>query len=273
MKKIIVPTDFSVQAENALRVAADMARENGGEIFLLHLLDLPLHLANNASSNLPEAVFFMKLAKEKFDNLTNSDFLHGVTVHGHVETGATFTGIMDTVKRHQGDLIVMGSHGADGVKNMFVGSNTEKVVRNSEVPVLIVKERKKSLDVNNMVFATDLDPKSAGALKEASEFAKKTKCQLHLLYVNTPARFLTTGRAEKMVTQYLKNIDVEPTDYTIYNDYSIEEGVFNYTKEIKGDIIGIANHGPKGISHFFNGSVSDDIVNHSALPVVTFRIK
>ncbi|MDP5102131.1 MAG: universal stress protein [Nonlabens sp.] len=273
MKKIIVPTDFSIQAENALRVAADMARENDGEIFLLHLLDLPLHLANNASSNLPEALFFMKLAKEKFDNLTSSDFLHGVTVHGDVETGATFSGIMDTVKRHNADLIVMGSHGTGGVKNMFVGSNAEKIVRNSEVPVLIVKERKKNLDVNNMVFATDLDPESAGALKQASEFAKKTKCKLHLLYVNTPSKFLPSKKAEAMVQQYLKNIDVEPTDYAIYNDYSIEEGVFNYTQDIQGDIIAVANHGPKGLSHFFNGSVSDDIVNHSALPVVTFRIK
>lgn len=81
MKKIIVPTDFSEQADNALRVAADIARENNGEIFLLHQLDLPLHLANNASSNLPEAVFFMKLAKEKFDNLLKADYLDDVTIH------------------------------------------------------------------------------------------------------------------------------------------------------------------------------------------------
>ncbi|GAK92073.1 UspA protein [Nonlabens ulvanivorans] len=76
-----MPTDFSEQADNALRVAADIARENNGEIFLLHQLDLPLHLANNASSNLPEAVFFMKLAKEKFDNLLKADYLDDVTIH------------------------------------------------------------------------------------------------------------------------------------------------------------------------------------------------
>ncbi|MFT7285691.1 universal stress protein, partial [Nonlabens sp.] len=88
MKKIIVPTDFSIQAENALRVAADIARENNGELFLLHQLDLPLHLANTASSNLPEALFFMKLAKKKFDDLLKADFLHDVIIHGDVETGA-----------------------------------------------------------------------------------------------------------------------------------------------------------------------------------------
>ena len=273
MKKIIVPTDFSIQAENALRVAADIARENDGELFLLHQLDLPLHLANNGSSNLPEAVFFMKLAKEKFDNLLNADFLEGVTIHGDVETGAAFSGIMDTVKRHNADLIVMGSHGTDGIKNMFIGSNAEKVVRNSEVPVLVVKDRKNRLDVNDFVFATDLDPNSTSALKEAATFAEKTKCNLHLLYVNTPSQFLSTRQAEEKVAEYLKNVNVQPADYVIYNDSSVEEGVFNYTKDVKGDLIGMATHGRRGLSHFFNGSVSEDIVNHSSLPVVTFIIK
>jgi len=273
MKKIIVPTDFSEQADNALRVAADIARENNGEVFLLHQLDLPLHLANNASSNLPEAVFFMKLAKEKFDNLLTADYLKGVTIHGDVETGATFNGIMDTVKRHNADLIVMGSHGATGIKNVFIGSNAEKVVRNSEVPVLVIKDRKKRLDVNDFVFATDLDPASNGALKEAADFAKNTKCNLHLLYVNTPSNFLNSQKAEQKVKDYLKDVNVQPADYTIYNDFSIEEGVFNFTKDIKGDLIGMATHGRRGLSHFFNGSVSEDIVNHSSLPVVTFRIK
>lgn len=273
MKKIIVPTDFSEQADNALRVAADMARENNGEVFLLHQVDLPLHLANNASSNLPEAVFFMKLAKEKFDTLLKADYLNGVTIHGDVQTGAAFSGIMDTVRRHNADLIVMGSHGAEGVKNLFLGSNAEKVVRNSEIPVLVVKDRKKRLDVNDMVFATDLDATSTGALKEAAKFANSTNCNLHLLYVNTPSNFMSTKKAEEKVEDYLKDVQIKNYDYTIWNDHSIEEGVFNYTKAIKGDIIAMATHGRRGISHFFNGSVSEDIVNHSTLPVVTFRIK
>ncbi|WP_213520873.1 universal stress protein [Nonlabens sp.] len=273
MNKVIVPTDFSVQAENALRVAADIVRENNGELFLLHQLDLPLHLANNASSNLPEALFFMKLAKKKFDNLLKKDFLQGITIHGDVETGAAFSGIMNTVKRHSADLIVMGSHGTEGIGNLFIGSNAEKVVRNSEVPVLVVKDRKKQLDVNDFVFATDLDPNATSALKEADLFAKKTKCKLHLLYVNTPSNFLSTREAEAKMAEYLKNVNVELADYIIYNDNSVEEGVFNYTKDVKGDIIGMANHGRKGLSHFFNGSVSEDVVNHSSLPVITFRIK
>ncbi|MGB3591856.1 MAG: universal stress protein [Nonlabens sp.] len=273
MKKIIVPTDFSTEAENALRVAADIARENDGEIYLLHQLALPLHLANNASSNLPEAVFFMKLAKEKFDNLMKEDFLDGVTIHGDVETGAAFSGIMESVKRRNADLIVMGSHGSDGIRNRYVGSNAEKVVRNSDVPVLIVKDRKERLDVNDLVFATDLNPKSISALKEADIFARHTNCRLHIIYVNTPNNFKSTQEAEEKVKAYLKDQDVQPHAYAIYNDYSIEKGIFNYAQSVKGDIIGLGIKGRRGLSHFFNGSKSGDMLNHASMPVVTFRIK
>jgi nucleotide-binding universal stress UspA family protein len=274
MKKIIVPTDFSIEAENALRVAADIARENNGEIFLLHQMDLPLHLSNNAGGELPEALFFMKLAKERFDKLMKLDFLEGVTIHGDVETGAAFSGIMNTVERYKADLIVMGSHGTDGFKNRYMGSNTEKVVRNSDIPVLVIKDRKKRLDVNDFVFATDLNPKSISALKKANKFAKKTNCKLHLLYVNTPSNFLTTRQAEAKVKEYLKNTKVVPEDYSIYNDKTIEKGVFNYAKDIKGDIIGLGIRGQRGLSHFFNGSKSGDMLNNaSSVPVITFKIR
>ncbi|MBT8274439.1 MAG: universal stress protein, partial [Bacteroidia bacterium] len=68
MKKILVPTDFSEQAENALHVAAQLARKHDAEIYLLHLLELPLYQVDALSthSDLPEAVFFMKLAHKRF---------------------------------------------------------------------------------------------------------------------------------------------------------------------------------------------------------------
>lgn len=59
MKKILVPTDFSEQAENALKVAAQLAKAHKAEIYLLHILEIPLHEvdAMNSQSDLPEAVF------------------------------------------------------------------------------------------------------------------------------------------------------------------------------------------------------------------------
>ena len=73
MKRILVPTDFSVEAENALKVAAQLAKKYNSEIYLLHMLELPLDLIDpmHNSSELPEAMFFMQLAHKKFEKVMN----------------------------------------------------------------------------------------------------------------------------------------------------------------------------------------------------------
>lgn len=272
MKKIIVPTDFSEQAEHALRTAASLARKSGGEIYLLHLLDLPLHLSTQGSSSLPDAVYFMKIAKEKYDEALQRDYLEGITIHGDVKTGGAFSGIMDTVNQYDADLIVMGSSGASGVKELFIGSNTEKVVRNSEIPVLVIKEGFKPLEIQEFVFATDLGDDSSDALKKAIQFANKVKAELHLLFVNTPSNFMTSKHAEHRMEELMKKMPDANFKFDIWNDVSIEEGVFNFADKYQADLIGMATHGRKGLSHFFNGSVSEDVVNHSKIPVITFRV-
>ncbi len=144
MKKILVPTDFSEKAENALKVAAQLAKKFNAEIYLFHMHGAAMQIWSNPagdtrSNDLPEAIFFMKLAKKRFDELLSRPYLKGLKVHDTVEINKAFDGIMETSRKHDCDFIIMGSQGATGFKEMFIGSNTEKVVRTSEVPVLVVK--------------------------------------------------------------------------------------------------------------------------------------
>lgn len=135
MKTILVPTDFSKHAENALKVAAQIAKKNNGEIILLHMLELSTsgNDALNTSHEIPELMFFKNAAVAKLEDLENADFLKDIKVSSIVQFNMAFEGIIENGKKHQADLVVMGSHGASGFHEMFVGSNAEKVVRNSEI--------------------------------------------------------------------------------------------------------------------------------------------
>lgn len=276
MKKILVPTDFSDQAENALKVAAQMARKFDSEIFLLHLLDLPLDLVNPArprdSGDLPEAIFFMKLAHQRFTNVMKKDFLKGINVHETVEFDEAFDGIMNISNKYECDVIVMGSSGADGIKEIFIGSNTEKVVRHSEVPVLVIKKEIPVFDVHKFIFATDLDPETIPTFQKAVNFAQKLQAKIELVMVNTPSKFITTAQMDEKLEIYTANIDDTHYHFTLYNDVSVETGILNYGNKIKADLIGISTHGRQGLAHFINGSISEDLVNHAKRPIVTFKI-
>ncbi|MGA8854113.1 MAG: universal stress protein [Christiangramia sp.] len=275
MKNILVPTDFSDQAEMALKVAAQLAKKFNGEIFLLHMLELPLQLidpVHGSSHNIPEAIFFMKLAHQRFAKIMQEPYLKGVKVHETVEFHRAFDGIMEISKDKKCDLIVMGSHGASGLQEMFIGSNTEKVVRHSEIPVLIIKNEIPEFHIENLILATDANSEHKHVLKKASNFAKAIGAKLHLLFVNTPNDFMTSEEAHKRMSEFIQNSDYKNYKTHIYNDISVEKGILSFARKMDVGLIGIGTHGRKGIAHFFNGSISEDLVNHANRPVVTFKI-
>ncbi|NQY07714.1 MAG: universal stress protein, partial [Flavobacteriaceae bacterium] len=174
MKKILVPTDFSIQAEYALHVAANLAKKYGSEIYLLHMIEMPLDLidALHENSELPEAIFFMKLAHQKFEKVLSQGYLEGITVHETVQNNKAFEGIIDSAHQHNADLIVMGSHGTNSFQDLFVGSNTEKVVRTSDIPVLVIKNDHNSFDINHLVFPCDGSEEYKKTYGEAIKFAR-----------------------------------------------------------------------------------------------------
>lgn len=275
MKKILVPTDFSKHAEYALKVAAKIAREHNGEIYLLHLLDLP-HQESDAvvaGAEVPEIAFFLKKAKERFDDIKSSDFLEGIPVDGSILFDSAFDGIVKSAKKHDIDLIVMGSHGASGFKEMFIGSNTEKVVRLSDVPVLVIKKEDEGFNPSNFVFASDFRAEIKKPFAQVVDFANSFKAKLHLLYVNTPSDFKSTHAAEKIVSDFVAGFTID-NGYTtnIYNDVNVEKGILHFSNSINADLVGMCTHGRQGLAHFFNGSISEDLVNHAVRPVLTFKI-
>jgi nucleotide-binding universal stress UspA family protein len=175
-------------------------------------------------------------------------------------------------KENNADLIVMGSHGSEGLKEIFVGSNTQKVVRYSDIPVLIIKEEIVDFDPQQMLFACDLKEENIHAFKRAKYISEVFGSELRLVYVNTPGdAFLSTSEIQQKILAFCDKVGFELL-VAVYNDYSVETGVLNFGAESKADIIGIPTHGRKGISHFFLGSIGEDVANHSTLPVVTFKI-
>ena len=90
--------------------------------------------------------------------------------------------------------------------------------------------------------------------------------------VNTPSGFMTTSKAEERMNSFLQEVSIGDYTLNIYNDISVEKGILNFGNSINADAIAMSTHGRQGLSHFFNGSISEDLVNHSKRPVVTFKI-
>ncbi len=273
MKKIIVPVDFSEQSEYALKAAADLAKKHRSEILALHMLELNQAIISSSEGFHPEqTVFLLKLAEKRFNEFLNKPYLKGIDVTPIIKHFKVFSEVNEVAEKHGADLIIMGSHGSDGLKEIFIGSNAERVVRNANVPVLIIKEELQGFKVDRFVFASDFKEDSLPAFHKARDFAKMLSAELELVYINVPGDdFLSNKDAYQRINLFLTKANAG-LQVEIYNDYSVERGILNYSESVSADLIGIPTHGRKGLSHFFMGSIGEDIANHSKIPVVTFKI-
>ncbi|KAF2340081.1 universal stress protein [Flavobacterium tistrianum] len=274
MKRILVPTDFSEHAEDALKVAAQIAKKNNSELILLHMLELPQQ-SNDAvlgGTSIPETMLFMKKANETLDEVASRNYLEGIPVTEIVKMDKPIHGITQISKDYDIDLIVMGSHGSSGVEELLIGSNTEKVVRNSEIPVLVIKKNIPNFNAANIVFASDFSDEAKKPFEKLLSFTKLFDSKLHLVTICTPNSFKPTHVSEKAMNDFVEKFDISNYTTQIYNDTNIEKGIINFSNRIDADVIGMCTHGRTGFAHFFNGSISEGLVNHAIKPVITLKI-
>lgn len=273
MKSIIVPVDFSKQSEAALKVAAKIASKHDAELYVLHMLELsPVIMSDTGYVSQEHIVHLIKTGEKRFVNFLDKPYLKDVQVFPVIKHYKVFSEVNEIAEKHEAGLVVMGSHGTDGLKEIFIGSNTERVVRNSDVPVLVVKGEVTNFKHERMVFASDFKKESISAILDAMNFARLLGMELNLVYINTPAdAFLSNKDAYRKISNTLDKAKLG-LEVDIYNDYSVEKGIFNYAESVNADIIGIPTRGRKGLSHFFMGSIGEDVANHSKIPVVTFKI-
>jgi len=275
MKTIIVPVDFSTHSENALKVAATLALKHNATIIAVHMMGLSDAILTKSSATDMEGMFYVQLTKKRFKEFLDKEYLDGINVLQTVKNYTVFSELDEVAREHAADLIVMGSHGNSGLSELFVGSNTEKVVRTSQTPVLVIKDDA-AFNVQKAVFACDFKKESIDAFTKTMSLFNLLAIKPDLVYINLGGEhFLSTSEIDKRIADFIvhmQGMHLKPQDITIYADYTVESGVFNYAAKTKADLIALPTHGRRGMAHFFSGSIGEDIVNHSKLPVLTVKI-
>lgn len=274
MTRILVPTDFSTQAENALKVAAQLARKNNFEIHLLHMLEIPSQMndAITGATPIPEIMLFIQKAKETLQHIKDKDYLKGLTIIDSFKLEKAASGILSYSQEHHINLVIMGSNGASGITEIIIGSNTEKVVRLSNVPVMVIKEEIDSFIPKNIVFASDFSEEIKKPFQKLLDFVNLFDAKLNLVTICTPNSFKTTALTQETTQKFISEFEIKNFSTHIYNDTNIEKGIINFSNEINADLISLCTHGRTGLSHFFTGSISEDLANHGTKPLIVFKI-
>lgn len=275
MKRILVPTDFSPFAYYAAEVAAGLAKRTGARIFLLHAIEMPRYSVNDRfdeMSDTTEGLFVLKRAKQEFGKLISQPFFKEVDVAEVIQWEGVFETISEKAKEYEIDLIVMGSQGASGVKEFFIGSNTEKVIRTAPCPVLTVKDRIQDFNPKEVVFASNFYGESQRNFEHLAKVIDLFGAKVNLLKVVTPANFETTEYSRRLMHDFAEAAGLKDYTVNIYNEMVVEQGIHKFSSEMKADVVAIETHGRTGLAHFFRQSLAEDVANHSTSPVLTVRM-
>lgn len=274
-RRILIPTDFSKQAKAALITAINIAKKLNAELFILHSIDIYDGVIPRATPENPNfrETAKMERAKESMKKHLEEVNLPSIELNILFGKRRILQDILEACQTHEISLIVMGSSGASGLEEMLIGSNTERVVRHSKVPVVVIKDEPIEFEQkDNFVFASSLKNKDKSALKRAKKVAFLLETHLELLYINTQTNFKTTKDIYKLIANFLTEEERRDIKVIVHNGESVEEGIIDYMNERKDSLYGIGTNGRKGLARLFNDSIAEGLVNHAPNSIICFNI-
>jgi nucleotide-binding universal stress UspA family protein len=187
--------------------------------------------------------------------------------------GPTARMILDYITDQAIDMVIMGTRGVSGLREVFIGSNTEKIVRQSSVPVLAVRQAFMAETITDLVFPNSLETENQEELvlkvKAIQDFFN---ARLHILWVNTPTNFTADHHTKQRLHKFAERFMLRNYTINIYNDIYEETGIINFAHFVNASMLVMGTHGRRGLAHIFSGSVTEDVVNHTDLPIWTSTI-
>lgn len=269
--KIIVPTDFSACAENAVIYAAELAKSTDSELLFVHVIIhytdedvyLPIDLATIKQEKQERMDKLVDKVKKKFN----------ISCEGKVDIGDISLRIFENIADYNGDFILLGTHGSRGLSKIF-GSTTTAIIEDSAYPVIAVPENASFRTPDKMVYATDYEVSDLNALKQLTYIASIFGAKIHILHIVQKDEDPVT---EHSIVDYFsdlvkKNIDYPSITFHMDKNKNVEKGIESFSNKIGANIIALATRKHNLISKLFNRSVARELSYNSKIPLIAFHV-
>lgn len=275
MKKILIPIDFSELSEYAFSIAEEIQATTNAELICLNVIHVGKNAMFNHDGTLSTSNDFdiQAFENQKKSNeakmqtfLANNKKAKGLVSIGNIESD-----ILHCEKDEAVDLIIMGTHGSEGLAQQLSGTIADKIIRLANAPVISLKCKRETAEFKDILLAGDFNPPVKDNIDQLKKLSSIFGAKIHLLRVNTVFNKVDKAEAEHNMEQYCELNEIEAADFHIIEAKNVETGIAEFAEKNNIEFIAIGSRGRMGISAFFNGCVSADLVNHLYKPVFTFR--
>lgn len=262
---ILLPTDFSENADKACEIAFKLASYNNGTVRILHAYDLPYSDRSMTTSLLQVMKENAEQNMETFAQSLKTKYSGNFTTA--VKLGNPIRLIHDTSEASDIDLVVMGTKGASGIEEVLIGSNAASVIQNTNKPVLIIPPKADLTTVKRIVFASDLDPNvKERPLERLASFAKTLGASIDIVHIQKDTSVPNGARA--FYSSILKDVEHE---FTIIRSDNVEKAITKEAAKENADIVAAINKRYGFFEGIFHRSMTTQLAYHTTLPLLVLH--
>lgn len=266
MKTIIIPTDFSSAADNAMHYGAHLAQQLQAQVLLLHVYMVPITM-NDMPVLMVTAEELKGGADEGLDRCKSE--LHasypGLEVKTESRLGDVVDELREACERLNPMLVVMGTHGSSGLERMLFGSNALSAIKNIKHPVIVVPAQYQYKNIQTILLAADLNAANENCRFRLLQTLPLLKGALHIVHVRTGDK---KENLQPALVQQLQPLS--PVYNTIDND-DVSAGLQQYRQQVGADLLVVLPHQHSLFDSFFLKLHTKDIIRHADVPVLTLQ--
>ena len=275
LKKILVPVDFTETSDIAMAEAISLAKLLNAKLFLIHVTEFDSFLiAPDYNIPMPPSEELEAVAKQKLGKVASKiESESGIRPEVHVSSGYVPEEIIQYSKKKNIDLILMGTHGASGSKEMFIGSNAQRVVTLSEIPVLTMQKKTGESGFKNILLPIDNSTHSREKVNLAMLIAELFNAKIHIIGLPDSKEKKELDKFNIKLKSVEKIIAADKLSYsvTMVGGESLAKAATDYAEQNKCDLIVINTGHESAITGIFLGAFHQQIVNHSKIPVLSMK--
>ncbi|MBR0831263.1 universal stress protein [Bradyrhizobium manausense] len=276
---IVAATDFSTRSNRALRQAGLLARSGGGQLHLIHVVD------DDQPADLVR-IEEREARRVLVEQIASMPELREVRCNPVVAKGYPFDGILRAATELGADLIVMGPHRKQFLRDIFVGTTIERVIRGGRHPVLMVNNEAQR-HYERVLVPVDMSDASANAIRAALAIGLMREDSTTLLHAFLPmakARMISSGASPATISQYVESEHDRATDeltsFLVANDFGarrwslrVDEGgpmqvITRAVSQAQPDLLVMGTHGRSGLLRTLIGSVTEEALRSLSVDVL-----
>ena len=294
---IIVGTDFSATAAAAMDWAAELARQQGARIELVHAVMTPLSTPATfpAPGLVPSgdqlSAEIQQAARDRLGQAAEALRQREISVDTYLGVGTPAQVILERAEETGAELVAVGTRGLSGLSHVLLGSTAQRAIQGSPCPVLAVHpgDSERHRPIRTILVPTDFSDDAERAIHTALQLLAPLEQEARLILIhafNLPIEYTAYGpiptsihflrdtglEAERLLQEKAESLERE--GMTV--DWVAREGdpaaVIAHAAEERGaDLIAIGTHGRSGLMHLLLGSTAERVVQHAPCPVMTVR--